>query len=292
MLNEVIKETMVSPETLDELKKLDSKTLEKIYEKIRINKPLFFTKEMISPLLVDFKIIKTFDFKNKLTIQDYIEMLNERYSALQNILVKKVEEKNPVSINKCSSGEVSLIGMVKSKKLEDRTVLELEDPTGSIKVLLPTELFDEIDLDDVIAVYGIVENKTMNAQKVFYPDVPLKQPTLTEKQTTIANVMSRKENIADFVIFEDKIESKFKPYKLTNPTLLQINNVVILILLDYNVQKTIKKRFVSNDFGQFIIDPTPDIIFTNKEESYNYKGISVVGLNTVIDLSNRVIKSV
>jgi len=127
-------------------------------------KPVVLSKNIIERLVSKPKIIKRFLWKKTFSIQDMILGYNERYRFLQGIISKKME--NLVSISNCSGGS-SIIGMVKGKK----NGVVLEDPTGSINLV---GKIDRVLLDDVIGVKGMRRGNDFFAERIIFPDVPLK----------------------------------------------------------------------------------------------------------------------
>ena len=120
----------------------------------------------------------------KREVQDFVSYFNARYTAIEKILRNRQELQNISSINKNtnkkSREEVALIGMIKDKKTtsNNNIVLEIEDPTSSIKVLVSKdkkELFDtasNLVLDEVIGLVGVSGDKIVFANNILLPDIP------------------------------------------------------------------------------------------------------------------------
>lgn len=53
----------------------------------------------------------------------------------------------------------------------------------------------------------------------------------------------------------------------------------------------LKRRYIFKNNNDFLIDPVPDIFFTDTKETLNYKGITIIQ-NGVLDLSTREAKSI
>jgi DNA polymerase II small subunit len=121
---------------------------------------------------------------NKIGVQDFVSFFNERYKAIERMLVGRVELTNLMSVNrivgKRDRETVSLIGMVSDKQYtkNQNLVLTLEDPTGIVKVMVSKtkpELYQaaqDIVLDEVIGVNGSNSDKVVFANSILWPDVP------------------------------------------------------------------------------------------------------------------------
>ncbi|MBS3155124.1 metallophosphoesterase, partial [Candidatus Woesearchaeota archaeon] len=95
----------------------------------------------------------------------------------------RVELQNAVSISRLKSitekQEVSLIGMIssKSKTKNDNIIISLEDPTGSINILINKskpeliEIADDLVLDEVIGIKGVLSENIIFINNLFFPDI-------------------------------------------------------------------------------------------------------------------------
>jgi hypothetical protein len=81
-------------------------------------------------------------------------------------------------------------------------------------------------------------------------------------------------------------------YYVTNPCCIEIDGMNILLLLDHDPLRAIKKRFISVDNNDFLIDSVPDIILSNKDVNANYKSISIINEKCEIELRTRTIKKI
>ncbi len=277
------------------IENIDEDNFYKLIEELKKESSFMITNELIKKILVrDVNIVKEFKPIKKFTVQDFVKNLNERYSTLQNILLKRVEFSDLVSVNKTSSGSASVIGLVKEKtEKEDNLVITLEDPTGAIQAIIPKNMGDKLSLDDVIALIGKINNKILFADKLIYPDVPLRPVSYAIDSIKIAFLEEGKEIDASYIFSKGKIEDKIKNkvHEITNPCLIEIENVLILVLFDSNPLEALRKRYVNIENTDFIIDPVPDIIFSDKDVNTNYKGITIASLNKIIDLKTREVQS-
>ena len=304
---------LVEPEAGKVLEDLDQQSLSIILEKCKEQRPLMLTEDIIKTYLksTSIKIIKRFEPLKTYSVQDIVEQLNKRYDFIQNLLMRKVELSNIVSINKCSNGKLSVIGIVKSKeKSNGNVVLELEDKTGTLRCVVSDDIAKDIRHDDVIAVYGNYNNNLLFGEKIMYPGVPLRKVNYSDKDTKVAFIInhdfSKDMDIkADYIIIGncDNIEKAKEKYPMSKlysvglkvndidyistPSLIEIDGIVILILFDHDPLEVLKKRYVSIDNTDFLIDTVPDIVLTNKDINTNYKAISIIGQKSIINLKSR-----
>jgi hypothetical protein len=278
------------------IENIDEDNFYKLVEGLKKESSFMITNELIKKILVrDVGIIKEFTPHKKFTVQDFVKNLNEKYNALQSILLKRLEFSDLISINKISSGNVSVIGFVKDKTENgDNFITNLEDPTGVVQTVITKPLGEKLSLDDVVAVSGRMNNKILFADKIVYPDVPLRPVNYASENVKIAFLEENKDCKADYVFFKNKIKDNIKDkiYSIKNPCLIEINGILILIMPGFNPLETLRKRYVNIENTDFIIDPVPDIIFTDKDVNINYKGITIVSLNKMIDLKTREINDI
>ncbi|MBI2670963.1 DNA-directed DNA polymerase II small subunit [Candidatus Woesearchaeota archaeon] len=115
--------------------------------------------------------------------QDFVSYYNNRYESIKKILLNRIELQNTVSINrlfnKNNREEVSIIGIVSDKMVSknDNILLVVEDLTGYISVLVnknKKDIYDKatnITLDEVIGITGLINNRMIFANNLFFPDV-------------------------------------------------------------------------------------------------------------------------
>jgi hypothetical protein len=147
-------------------------------------------------------------------------------------------------------------------------------------------------LDDVIAVSGEINSKVLNADKIIFPDVPLKPVVFSNDSIRVA--FTDKDVKADYNVYDNKIKDmiKKKEIEISNPSIFKIGNVIFLMLLGFDPLDVLKKRYVTIENNDFLIEPSPDIVFTDKDINTNYKGISIVSENKIIDLKTRETQSI
>lgn len=118
------------------------------------------------------------------TVQDFVGYFKARYESIKNILLQRIELQGAISINRLSKkteGEqVAFIGIVldKSETKNGNIFLSLEDPTGTVNVLLSRnkeglfEFGSRVVLDEVIGVLGFSREGVVFANNIFFPDIP------------------------------------------------------------------------------------------------------------------------
>ncbi len=119
-------------------------------------------------------------------IQGFVEYFNDRYERLAKILRGRNRLRDTATIewirNTSFRGSVQIIGMVSEirKSRKGHVILEVEDPTGAIPVLILNsnhellEISREIVKDEVIGVEGNLGKSSdiVIASEIFFPDVP------------------------------------------------------------------------------------------------------------------------
>ncbi|MBN2203332.1 MAG: hypothetical protein JW700_04075 [Candidatus Aenigmarchaeota archaeon] len=294
-LEELIKQGfLVEEDAKESIEKIDEKAFDKLIKHLKQEKPFIVTGSIVDKILAeDIEIIKQFEEKKVFTVQDYVNALNKRYGFLQDLLMKKVELKNIVSINKVSQGPVSVIGMVKDivAKNSGKTVV-MEDPTGYIDVVMDSKMIERLVLDDVIAVFGQAKNKVVFAEKVLFPSIPLRPVNLSKKPIKVA--FSDKKLDVDYVVSKDCVfdNKKQSKHKVSSPYMFSIGNINIMFLTGAKPIDILNKRYLNINRIDFLIDPIPDVIFTDQEISMSYKGVSIVPKNSIIDLMTRKIEKI
>ncbi|MEK6844652.1 MAG: metallophosphoesterase [Nanoarchaeota archaeon] len=117
---------------------------------------------------------------DKLEVKSFVNHFRKRFSDLREILQERFELDNLLSIDKISKYKqgVSIIGMVYSKSVtkNKNILLEVEDLTGRIKVLVSKSKVDlykiaeEICLDSVLGFRCSGDDKILFANGIFFPD--------------------------------------------------------------------------------------------------------------------------
>ncbi len=285
---------LVDDKITEKIENLNEEEFFKLIEGLK-KENIFIVNENVLKTIVsdEVRVLGAIKKVERFNMQDFVRTLNDKYIFLHSLLMKKLELSNIVSINKCSEGTTSIIGMVKEKEERgDNFVISLEDTTGEVQVSISKKLGEKISLDDVIAVSGEMNNKVLKAGKILFPDVPLKPVVFSGDSVRVA--FTEKDVKADYVVRSNRIADKVKKkeQEITSPCIFKIGNVVFLLLLGFDPLDVLKKRYVSIDNADFLVEPSPDIVFTDKEINTNYKGISIVSLGKLIDLRTREVQSI
>ncbi len=137
------------------------------------------------------------------SIESFVSYFNNRFERLAKLLKYRTALRESVAIELIKSsrysGEVKFIGMVTDIRTSKKgnLILELEDPTGVIPVLIRSqdrELLEEakeITKDEVIGVAGFMPNgfDMVIANEIFFPDVPLnREPRKSEVPVAVAMI--------------------------------------------------------------------------------------------------------
>ncbi len=119
----------------------------------------------------------------KIEVKNFVNYFKNRFISLRGILQEHSELNSLVSINKISEGAqgISLIGMIRSKSVtkNKNIILEIEDLTGKIKVLINQnkpglyKLAEEITLDAVLGFKGSGNKEIFFVNEVVFPEAML-----------------------------------------------------------------------------------------------------------------------
>lgn len=138
------------------------------------------------------------DKPKKREVKDFVSYMKVRYNSLKKFLLQRTELQSAVSINKaCTKSQkepVALIGFVYSKEQtkNGNFILELEDPTGIIKVLIGVKneeligLMDELVLDEAIGIIGTMGDGMVYAKDLIFPDIPVKEYKRVQDDVCVA----------------------------------------------------------------------------------------------------------
>ena len=160
--------------------------------------PLPLTR--VDPIILpSVEIISSYvDIPKKREVKDFVGYMKVRYHALKKLLLQRKELSTAISISKAftktAREPVAIIGFVykKEQTKNGNYILELEDPTGIIKVLISSKneellpLMDQIVLDEVIGIVGIMADTIIFANALFFPDIPVKEYKKTTDDVAVA----------------------------------------------------------------------------------------------------------
>jgi len=133
------------------------------------------------------KVKVTFNYDKEIKkkeVKDFVAYYNKRFKSIETLLKNRQELFGLTSIarvnTKTDREKVSIIGIVKDRSVthNGHVMLTLEDPTGTIKVLVSNksehlETAKNIVHDEVIAINGSTGDKIVFAGNIVFPNVPL-----------------------------------------------------------------------------------------------------------------------
>jgi len=228
---------------------LDAEVLERLYKNenaiesllnslSNIKNPMI-TIDVLEQVLtapgLNIKIIKQKQAKlKKVFVENFTQLLNNRYNFFKKILETRMDLVNPISINKISSKtkKFSLIAAVKDKDESMRSIT-VEDSTGETCLLLKTQTnFDELLVDDIVGFVCEIDDGAVKAEKIIFSDVPFKKEVSKTKEEIYCLFISD-------IFFEDsnfKNDSFQKFLDWLGKT--NYSNLVIFILGNVSVDKS------------------------------------------------------
>jgi DNA polymerase II small subunit/DNA polymerase delta subunit B len=286
---------IVDEKAIPKIETLNEEDFFKLIEALKKENAFIVDDKFIKRLLFeDVKIASVMKKRCMFTVQEYVKDLNERYSFLQNLLVKKLELSDVVSINKIGgSNELTVIGMVKSREERGNDILlTIEDPTGEIDSVVSKSLGEKICVDDVLAVSGRLGSNRLIIDRLMFPDVSIKPVVFSEDSIKVA--YSDKEAKADYRVTSNNIidSVKKKETPISSPCIFKVGEVTFLFLMGYDPLDVLKKRYLKKGEDSFLIDTVPDVVFSDANVNSNYKGISIVSNDKLIDLRTREIQDI
>lgn len=266
---------MLEPDALEFLK--DEKRAALVFEKLgrMKEKPLVLKKREAEEMCMQITIAKELKNPTHYSVHDMVGLYAQRYKELQALLMNKIELKNPVSIRN-AKGHSAVIGMKGGNMIED--------PTGSMGLVTDIKLLD----DDVVGAVGRVNNNTLYAEKIVFPDTGLRSPArFPMKITTGKHILvegTRFYECCGVLVLVHVADHKKAAKELG------IN--------EKDVPLELLKRRHLNKPPNDVIDPVPDIFITTTTEHFtkNYKGTTIIGLPkhrvVEIDLETRDIRDI
>ena len=132
------------------------------------------------------KVVESKSFEGKkVEVKDFITYFRNRYEDMKNIMADKKELDDLISIGKLSEEKqkFSVIGMVSSKRTSknNNIMIEIEDLTGKMKVIVSAdkedlvEACEDITLDSVIGFKGFGSSEIMFVNEIVFPDIRLEE---------------------------------------------------------------------------------------------------------------------
>lgn len=147
----------------------------------------------ISPKI---RVLTTFHSgRRETSVAQMSDRLNARYQKLSEILSKKTELTNLISVNRISqqNNRFSIIAMLKEVNPGDRSLV-VEDPTGSTSVYISDEAvgdFHYLVEDEVVGLVCDNEDSSENrVTKIVFPDIPLSTRPAASQQEILCMFVS------------------------------------------------------------------------------------------------------
>lgn len=121
----------------------------------------------------------------KREVQDFVQYFRKRYESIKKILQGRPELSSTISINRVlnrrEKDNVAIIGLIHNKitTKKGNIMIELEDPTGSIKAVINKEKKElytaakDLVLDEIVGITGTSLNDFIFVNNILYPDIPL-----------------------------------------------------------------------------------------------------------------------
>ena len=203
--------TKVQPETEQETEEKDSETEEnsstdESSEEIYENRSSHFSKSKTVKIkdsgkrdrkttkveIIDEKDIS----KEEKDVPEFLGYYNDRYDEMKKMLMRHREMKSATTINRLErrnkGEEATTIGLVNDKysTRNGKYIVEIEDKTGTFKVLAEEREGDRIIQDEVIGVQGSLGGDIIYADSIVRPDMPIPQGMKNTKQKVQAAYIS------------------------------------------------------------------------------------------------------
>ncbi|MCS7109323.1 MAG: metallophosphoesterase [Candidatus Micrarchaeota archaeon] len=153
----------------------------------------------------DFKIFRDHDVtgrsKSKGEIEDFVKYFNDRYRKIRELFISRPNNKFPlIDIEKFGDVKIGdtvrVVGIVSSKSVtkNKHLMLQIEDPTGSMSVLIlnsqeNVQIFEKGNrvVNDEVLAFDIKKGTNLNiVVDIIWPDLPFKEKKRTEKDIALA----------------------------------------------------------------------------------------------------------
>ncbi|MDP3917504.1 MAG: metallophosphoesterase [Nanoarchaeota archaeon] len=233
-------------------------------KEVTVNKEEPVKKKKIFDDKYTLKIIKNYGDESKLReVKDFVYHYKARYNFLRNIITKRQEMNNVISIERVKNKEkgesVTLIGLVYDKRITKKgnIMVKLEDATGTTNIIFDSKIenVDFLCFDEVIGVTGIVNEGFVYANSLIFPDIPERIDVKTYPGEVCAAFISDV-HIGNKLFIEDKF-MKFIDWingKHSDPKMIELS-------------KKIKYLFIVGD----VVDGVG--IYPNQDKELNIKSI-------------------
>jgi len=134
--------------------------------------------------------------KEEKDVPEFLDYYNKRYDEMKKMLMRHRELKSATTINRVERRdkreEATTIGMVKDKYSTStgKYIIEIEDKTGTFKVLADEREGELIVQDEVIGVKGSMGGDIIYADSIVRPDLPIPNGTKTTNEKVQAAYIS------------------------------------------------------------------------------------------------------
>lgn len=157
-----------------------------ILSQIEEKKPFqkILTLEYVNSILpkeeIEVKILKQPKKIEEISIENILQILNERYQKISNLLSKRIELTNLTSINKISDKlkKFSIIGIIREKDCTKNSIV-IEDLTGEIE--LKSEELNFLVEDEIVGIVCERIGEEFHGKKIIFPDIPIYRELKTSK---------------------------------------------------------------------------------------------------------------
>jgi len=134
--------------------------------------------------------------KEEKDVPEFLGYYNDRYDEMKKMLMRHREMKSATTINRLErrnkGEEATTIGLVNDKysTRNGKYIVEIEDKTGTFKVLAEEREGDRIIQDEVIGVQGSLGGDIIYADSIVRPDMPIPQGMKNTEQKVQAAYIS------------------------------------------------------------------------------------------------------
>ncbi len=266
----------------------------------------------------EIKVIR--EVSKEVDVDDFVRFYQNKFNKLKKIITERHGEELISISNLSSRGRtVSIIGMVKDVVSNGKEKIVVEDHTGKITII--SDKAAGVEIDDVLGFRVREGNNAAFLVSVIYPDIPIREPAtgrgramfISEPrfdeapQEDIERLMQIVSSFEGPVFFLgkfgrlDELEEMGKRAKiiaapaefpsppldarnvvsLSNPSMIEINGLKVLIVHDFNMDY-LKKRYIGKGIVKsdvdMVIDEVPDIVFCAGSKPFvmNYKSTTIV----------------
>lgn len=124
------------------------------------------------------------------TVEDFVVYFNSRFDKIYSILKPRMKAIPIGSLGKIKAEEVEIIGFADNVREIDanKAMFELEDKTGRIRVYGEGKVKEQVmELlgDEVIGVAGRLRGRSVIAERIIFPDIPMSNGNKRKKDFSV-----------------------------------------------------------------------------------------------------------